>query len=146
MKKERSKLKDEDKDLYKTIEVWIDRSDEGSDSEIIEKRVQQFEDGSAEEWIQWRIEFAEVESGYPLTKASSKTSMVLTLLKGRARQLFQALFQAANANCQSKNASLKKPAQKDCEQVFELVLNNVGKIFSPLGMQQGTRRTTFPTT
>ena len=78
MKKERSKLKDEDKDLYKTIEVWIDPSDKGSDSETIEKRVKQFDNGSAEEWIQWRIEFAEVESGYPLTKASSKTSMALT--------------------------------------------------------------------
>ena len=117
--------KDDDKDSYKTIEVRIDPSDEGSDSETIEKRVKQFEDGTAEEWIQWRIEFAEVERDYPLTKASSKTSMALTLLKSKARQLFQ----AANANRQSKNAILKKPAQNDPEKLFELVLNDVGEIF-----------------
>jgi hypothetical protein len=78
--------------------------DDPERSETVEKKVRIF--GASENpefWVKWRIEFNEVVRNMPLTTAIAKTKMVVTLLKGRAKEFSQ----LANLTRMSENAEKK---------------------------------------
>ena len=78
--------------------------DDPERSETVEKKVRIFGGSENPEfWVKWRIEFNEVVRNMPLTTAIAKTKMVVTLLKGRAKEFSQ----LANLTRMSENAEKK---------------------------------------
>ena len=77
------------KDEYKTVTLKIDPSEEAKDSPTIDKKVRLFADGTAEDWLCWRMEWEDVVCDKPLKTGTQRMTMALTLLKGQAKELFQ---------------------------------------------------------
>ena len=46
-------------------------------------------DGAAEDWLCWRMEWEDAVHDKPLKTGTQRITMALTLLKGRAKELFQ---------------------------------------------------------
>ena len=112
---------------FKTVTLLVDPEEENS--ETVEKKVRIFGgDETPEDWVKWRIEFDEVVRDMPLTTAVAKTKMALTLLKGRAKELLQ----SANLTRISENAEKKKDAKLTPDQVFELIMDDLGRNYFPV--------------
>jgi transposase InsO family protein len=117
-----------DEDNYKTVTLLVD-PDDPEKSETVEKKVRIFGGSeNPEDWVKWRIEFDEVVRDMPLTTAIAKTKMALTLLKGRAKELFQ----SANLTRMSENAEKKSSVRQSSEEVFALIMDDVGRNYFPV--------------
>ena len=114
-----------EKDDFKEIELKIDPTEQ--EGETLKKRVRIFETGTPEEWIRWRIEFDEVARDAPLTNASAKTKTALAFLRGKAREAFQ----IANGKRNADNGKVPPAEQYSSDEIFALVLEDVGKEFFP---------------
>ena len=68
-RKKQDKDKEEDKDKYYKIDVPINPAEP---DQTTERRILTFEDGTAEEWIKWRIAFDNLAEEYPLDTADKK--------------------------------------------------------------------------
>ena len=118
----------DDADNYKTVTLLVDPEDP-ENSETIEKRVRIFGGSqNPEDWVKWRIEFDEVARDVPLLTGLAKTKMALTLLKARAKDYFQ----SANITRVSENSERKSSVRLNSEQVFELIMDDVGRNFFPV--------------
>jgi hypothetical protein len=117
-----------EEDNYKTVTLLVD-PDDPEKSETVEKKVRIFGGSeNPEDWVKWRIEFDEVVRDMPLTTAIAKTKMALTLLKGRAKELFQ----SANLTRMSENAEKKSSARLSSEEVFALIMDDLGRNYFPV--------------
>ena len=104
------------KDEYKTVTLKIDPSDEAKDSPTIDKKVWLFADGTAEDWLCWRMEWEDVIRDKPFKTSTQHVTMALTLLKRRAKELFQEALkfqQEEEANYQQRrHYSIHKSTQR----------------------------------
>ena len=113
------------KDEYKTVTLKIDPSDESKDSPTIDKKVRLFADGTAEDWLRWRMEWEDVVRDKPLKTGTQHVTMALTLLKGRAKELFQEALKFQ----QEEGTTDKEDKGKTT--VFTKALNDTGRHFFP---------------
>ena len=75
------------RDLFVTISLRTDP--DNMESGTFEQKVQTFSQGTAEDYIRWRMAFDEVVVGRPLTTGQSKILMTSVLLGGAAKDLFK---------------------------------------------------------
>ena len=116
-------LKPINKDEYKTVTLKIDPSDEAKDSPTIDKKVRLFAVGTAEDWLRWRMEWEDVVCDKPLKTGTQRMTMALTLLKGRAKELFQEAL---------KFRQSEGPTSTSDTTVFTQALNDTGRhVFPP---------------
>ena len=71
---------------FQKVELKINHSD--PDSKKFSTNVRIFKQGTPEELILWRKDFARLEEGLPLTLASAKYQMAKQLLDGEAKRVF----------------------------------------------------------
>ena len=76
--------------MYHEFEYRLDAEDKKSTKML--KKTMMFEDGDAEMWCDWRIDFDDLIRLAPLKTAEQKTNAVLTLLKGKALQCLYSLL------------------------------------------------------
>jgi len=124
-KKDGKKDKVDDKDLYKEIKVKLDPNVDNS--ETVTRKVKTFEDGTAEEWLIWRREFDDVCCEALITTADMKMSAAVTLLRGKARELFQ----FHNGERVAEMATQPARARREADATFKLALDDVGQRFFP---------------
>ena len=103
----------------------IDPSDEAKDSPTIDKKVRLFADGTAEDWLRWRMEWEDVVRDKPLKTGTQHVTMALTLLKGRAKELFQ---EALKFQQQEGPTGIIRAGDTT---VFTKALNDTGRHFFP---------------
>jgi hypothetical protein len=82
----KKKEEDEDKVDTKKLKIRTDPMDEDSDE--IEIRATVFDEGEAEDWIKWRIQFDELVRNMQLVMGRQKIVVEKALLKGNAREKF----------------------------------------------------------
>ena len=75
------------RDLFVTISLRTDPDD--AESGTFEQKVRTFSQGTAEDYIRWRMAFDEVVVGKPLMTGQSKILMTSVLLGGAAKDLFR---------------------------------------------------------
>ena len=75
------------RDLFVTISLRT--NPDNVDSGTFEQKVRTFSQGTAEDYICWRMAFDEVVVGKPLTTGQSKILMTTVLLGGAAKDLFK---------------------------------------------------------
>ena len=73
--------------MYHEFEYRLDATDK--ESTKMSKKTLMFENGDAEMWCDWRIEFDDLIQLAPLTTAEHKSNTVLTIFKGKALQHFK---------------------------------------------------------
>ena len=95
-KRKAKKNNGEEKDKFQSIEVPLDPDDK--DSDTLEWKVAVFEDGDAEDWVKWRINYEYLVEAYPLDTPDKQVKMLRTLLKGEAKDRFNTALEAAKAN------------------------------------------------
>ena len=78
--------------------------------------------------MKWRIELEEVICDYPLESGEQKASMALALLKGSARDKFQQMLRELD----TENAARPARQRKTPNELFQMVMNEVGKSFFPI--------------
>ena len=88
-RKKQDKDKEEDKDKYHKIDVPINPAEP---DQTTERRILTFEDGTAEEWIKWRIAFDNLAEEHPLATADKKLRLLRTLLRGEAKDNFETAY------------------------------------------------------
>ena len=114
------------KDEYKTVTLKINPSDKAKDSPTIDKKVRLFADGTAEDWLHWRMEWEDVVRDKPLKTCTQHVTMALTLLKGRAKELFQEALKF-----QQQEEGTTGITRAGDTTVFTNALNDTGRHFFP---------------
>ena len=105
--KRKSKESDkDDKDKYAKFFVSLNNKGPAND-ETTEWSVQQFEDGTAEEYIKWRVRFDDLSKGMNLNTVDKKYTVVQTLLRGEARAGFNAEHRAEGEDEATTTAAQK---------------------------------------
>jgi hypothetical protein len=107
---------------YKKFEIKI--NPEGPD-----RKAPVFEDGSAEDWVTWCIEFQGLtgELWCIVTEGTKLAAAALTLLKGSARTRFQSMLHEK----QAKNTLRAANAKFTDIDIFNQVMNDFGKHHFP---------------
>ncbi len=90
-----------------------------------------FENGDAEMWCDWQIEFEDLIQLAPLTTAEHKSNAALTLFKGKALQHFKQYTHAVEKVDVERNARQKKTPWTE-EQKFYEILDRVAQEFFPI--------------
>ena len=85
-RREKKKSDEVDDRETKKLRIKTDPTDEDSDE--IEVRATVFDEGDAEGWIQWRIQFDDLIRDMNLTTGRQKILLAKALLKGNAREKF----------------------------------------------------------
>jgi hypothetical protein len=111
---------------YKKFEIKINPED--PDSETVGRKAPVFEDGSAEDWVTWCIEFQGLTRELCIvTEGTKLAATALTLLKGSARTRFQSMLHEK----QAKNALRDADAKFTDIDIFNQVMNDLGKHHFP---------------
>lgn len=115
---------DDDRDTYRTFTLKLNPGEKRS--ETIEKHVRVFNDGTPKEFVQFRMEFADLEHEIPLTTYEQKYKTVDTLLKGKCRTSFRS---RVNDYIRDIDVTEHTPVEvKDLIlKTVELALNDVAK-------------------
>ena len=115
--------------MYHEFEYRLDSLD--ADSTKMSKKTLMFENGDAEMWCDWRIEFDDLIRLAPLTTAEHKTNAALTLFKGKALQHFKQYTHAVEKADVERNARKKKTPWTE-EQKFYEILDRAAQEFFPI--------------
>ena len=84
----RDRKKPDDLDDRETKKLKVKTDPTSEDSDEIEVRATVFDEGDAEGWIQWRIQFDDLIRDMNFTTAHQKILLAKALLKGNAREKF----------------------------------------------------------
>ena len=84
----REKKKTDDLDAHETKKLKVKTDPTDEDSDEIEVRATVFDEGDAEGWIQWRIQFDDLIRDMNFTTGRQKILLAKALLKGNAREKF----------------------------------------------------------
>jgi hypothetical protein len=114
--------------MYHEFEYRLDNLDENSTK--MSKKTLMFENGDAEMWCDWRIEFEDLIRLAPLTTAEHKSNAALTLFKGKALQHFKEYTRAVEI-FDAERIKKKKTKWTD-EQKFYEILDRVAQEFFPV--------------
>ena len=107
------------RDLFVTISLRTDPAN--PESSTFEQKVRTFSQGTAEEFIRWRIAFNEVIFAKPIDNGLAKVQMAKVLLAGTAWDKFM----------QSVH-SVRVEVEDDNEEIFEAALLQLNKRYVPL--------------
>ena len=77
---------EEEKDLFKTFDVRIDKKDK--DSDTLEYSVKVFEEGNQEAYVKWLEAYKELEDMMPLEQPEHKVNVIRNILKGSYLETF----------------------------------------------------------
>jgi hypothetical protein len=114
--------------MYHEFEYRLDNLDENSTK--MSKKTLMFENGDAEMWCDWRIEFEDLIRLAPLTTAEHKSNAALTLFKGKALQHFKEYTRTVEI-FDAERVKKKKTKWTD-EQKFYEILDRVAQEFIPV--------------
>ena len=115
------------KDEYKTVTLKIDPSDKAKDSPTIDKKVRLFADGTAEDWLRWRMEWEDGCRTQQTPQNQYATCDYGThLVKGRAKELFQEALKF-----QQQEEGTTGITRAGDTTVFTNALNDTGRHFFP---------------
>jgi hypothetical protein len=114
--------------MYHEFEYRLDNLDENSTK--MSKKTLMFENGDAEMWCDWRIEFEDLIRLAPLTTAEHKSNAALTLFKGKALQHFKEYTRTVEI-FDAERIKKKKTKWTD-EQKFYEILDRVAQEFFPV--------------
>jgi hypothetical protein len=114
--------------MYHEFEYRLDNLDENSTK--MSKKTLMFENGDAEMWCDWRIEFEDLIRLAPLTTAEHKSNAALTLFKGKALQHFKEYTRTVEI-FDAERVKKKKTKWTD-EQKFYEILDRVAQEFFPV--------------
>jgi len=117
-----------DDSMYHEFEFHIDKNDKKSTK--MSKKMLMFENGDAEMWCDWRIEFDDLVQLAPLKTTDQKTNAVLTLFKGKALQHFKE-FSRSIEQVNRERIDSGKTAWSE-ERKFSEILDKVAKEFFPV--------------
>ena len=99
--------------MYHEFEYRLDNLDENSTK--MSKKTLMFENGDAEMWCDWRIEFEDLIRLAPLTTAEHKSNAALTLFKGKALQHFKEYTRTVEEENQFAATNLNDSSSDDEE-------------------------------
>ena len=91
-----------EKEDYKSFEVKLNPADE--DSEKVEYHLRMYESGTPEQYVIWYKKYVELEKAMPLDTNLKKISVLRTLLKGTALQLFNTTLGESTTAASVRNA------------------------------------------
>ena len=114
--------------MYHEFEYRLDSADKKSTK--MSKKTLMFENGDAEMWCDWRIEFDDLIRLAPLITAEHKSNAALTLFKGKALQHFKEFTRTVESLNDERIERGKTPWDDD--QKFFEVLDRVAKEFFPV--------------
>jgi hypothetical protein len=114
--------------MYHEFEYRLDNANKKSMK--MSKKTLMFENGDAEMWCDWRIEFDDLIRLAPLTTAEHKSNAVFNLFKGKALQHFKEYTWTVD-NLNDGRGKRDKTTWDDDQKFFE-VLDRVAKEFFPV--------------
>jgi hypothetical protein len=115
------------RDLFVSISL---RTDPGKkDSGTFEQKVRTFSQGTAEEFIRWRMAFDEVVRAKPLTSGKSKVGMANVLLTGAAKDLFAHHLLSVNV---APPGAASDDEDEDDDAIFDATIAQLSKQYVPL--------------
>ena len=117
-----------DDSMYHEFEFRLDNVDKKSTK--MSKKMLMFENGDAEIWCDWRIEFDDLVALAPLKTPDQKTNAVLTLFKGKALQHFKEFSRSIEQVNQERIDNGK--SEMSAERKFTEILDKVAKEFFPV--------------
>ena len=142
-KKKKDKDTEDDKDECFEIDVPINPEDP---EQTTERHVLTFEDGTAEEWIKWRVAFDNLAEEYPLDAADKKLRLLRALFRGEAKDKFETAH-ASPLNIIKGVEDLRQPAPKNLlliELSYSRILGVKCLCYESLLLRQGHLETIRP--
>jgi hypothetical protein len=115
--------------MYHEFEYRLDNANKKSAK--MSKKTLMFENGDAEMWCDWRIEFDDLIRLAPFTTAEHKYNAALTLFKGKALQRFKKEYIRTVDNLNDEQEKRDKTPWNDDQKFFK-VLDQVAKEFFPV--------------
>jgi hypothetical protein len=113
--------------MYHEFEYRLDNLDENSTK--MSKKTLMFENGDAEMWCDWRIEFEDLIRLAPLTTAEHKSNAALTLFKGKALQHFKEYTRTVEI-FDADRVKKKKTKWTDEQKFYEILDTSMSTIMS----------------
>ncbi len=128
----RVKKKEEDEDEVETKKLKIRTDPTDEDSDEIEIRATVFDEGEAEDWIKWRIQFDELVRDMQLVTGRQKIVVAKALLKGNAREKFSNILADLAINRELEVEDDEVGAQdKNMDDDFEEAIKKLGLDYFP---------------
>ncbi len=128
----RVKKKEEDEDEVETKKLKIRTDPTDEDSDEIEIRATVFDEGEAEDWIKWRIQFDELVRDMQLVTGRQKIVVAKALLKGNAREKFSNILADLAINRELEVEDDEVGAQdKNMDDDFEEAIEKLGLDYFP---------------
>jgi len=126
--KESKKSKDKDDEgEYKQFDVKINAADATS-ADKAKQKVLVFTDGTAEEWVTWRMNVDDLIRDLNIADiGDKKVATTLTVLSGAAR----ARFQTSYRDRQERNAGRPVEARLDINTIYGFAMEDLGKFYFP---------------
>lgn len=126
--KESKKSKDKDDEgEYKQFDVKINAADATS-ADKAKQKVLVFTDGTAEEWVTWRMNVDDLIRDLNIADiGDKKVATTLTVLSGAAR----ARFQTSYRDRQERNAGRPVEARLDTNTIYGFAMEDLGKFYFP---------------
>lgn len=123
---------DEEHDTTRSFEIMLDPEDE--DSDTYKMKVSVFEDGTAEDWILWRIDVDDLFDKVDAANNGQKQNQIyMSLLQGTARERYLENFVDRN----EANQGLDANDRLDMEDIVQLVINDTAKKYFSLDCDWG---------
>ena len=117
----RAKKKSSDEGGYpkdSSLKVYVPIDKDDIDGQSTEWKMATFESGTPEEFIKWRLSFEELVEAYPLSDATKKHKMILTLLKGDSKDKYATAYASVDGTDE------KKKYQKGIVELTKYVFND----------------------
>ena len=115
----RDKKRPDEPDDRETKKLRVKTDPEDEDSDEIEVRATVFDEGDAEGWIQWRIQFDDLIRDMNLSTGRQKILLAKALLKGNARKKFLDLL--ADLEMRDMDGDQEYRDEKNLEEAIELL-------------------------
>jgi transposase InsO family protein len=115
----RDKKRPDEPDDRETKKLRVKTDPEDEDSDEIEVRATVFDEGDAEGWIQWRIQFDDLIRDMNLSTGRQKILLAKALLKGNAREKFLDLL--ADLEMRDTDGDREYRDDENLEEAIELL-------------------------
>ena len=113
----------DDEKYYRSFEARLN-PDYEQETDTYKVKVQVFEDGTAEDWISWRIAVEDLFNKLQAENNSSKQHQIYSsLLSGKAKERYVGCYNSRNAT----NSALPNRDRYSDEEVLNLVVNDTAK-------------------
>ena len=125
--KSKDTSEDDDSDNTRSFEILLDPND--PDSDTYKMRVSVFEDGTAEDWINWRFDVDDLFDKVAAVDNGQKQNQIyMSLLQGTARERYIEAFTGHN----NANLALDANDRLEMDDLLTLVINDTSKKYFSL--------------